>query len=87
MKFELVLAHNPGADQLSLFSIFGFIFAVFVLLQIYLFPSVIALLRNCDKTVNIALINLIFGWTVIGWFIAFFWAMNGKRSSSTPPDN
>jgi hypothetical protein len=37
-------------------------------------PTVIALLRESRSTVGIFLVNLLLGWTVIGWFAALIWA-------------
>ena len=32
--------------------------------------------RAHPRIVSIALLNIFFGWTVIGWVIAFVWAQN-----------
>ncbi|MDA8596905.1 superinfection immunity protein [Candidatus Pacebacteria bacterium] len=42
---------------------------------LYLLPFSIALWRSHPSSVNILLLNFLLGWTVIGWIIAFFWAM------------
>ena len=41
----------------------------------YLLPSVISSFRNCQHDGRIFFVNLVFGWTVIGWMIALFWAL------------
>ncbi|MGA8154163.1 MAG: superinfection immunity protein [Terriglobales bacterium] len=46
---------------------FGFLF--------YFLPSLIALTRNKRDTTAILVLNLLLGWTVIGWAIALIWAL------------
>ncbi len=41
----------------------------------YLLPFSVALWRNHPATTNIFLLNLLFGWTVIGWLIALIWSL------------
>ncbi len=40
----------------------------------YLVPSSIAVLRHKRNVVPIVLVNLLLGWTVIGWVVALVWA-------------
>ncbi len=35
--------------------------------------------RHNSDSVGIFIVNLLFGWTVIGWFIALIWACSGER--------
>lgn len=35
----------------------------------------------------IFLINLLLGWTVFGWFVAFAWALRGTRLPGKQPDD
>lgn len=48
-------------------------------LVMYFLPTLIAMLRGHDNTFAIFLTNLVFGWTVIGWFIAFIWSFTAIR--------
>jgi hypothetical protein len=41
----------------------------------YFLPLAIALWRSHPKTTNIFLLNLLLGWTVIGWVIALVWSL------------
>jgi uncharacterized membrane protein len=45
---------------------------------IHFLPSIVAALRNSRHTLAIFLINLFFGWTVIGWIIALIWAITSE---------
>ena len=46
------------------------------LLAAYVMPVAIAAARGHRYTRTIGAINLVLGWTVIGWFAALFWAVN-----------
>ena len=43
---------------------------------IYMVPSVIAFGRNTEYAVAIILVNLLLGWTVLGWIWALIWALD-----------
>lgn len=45
-----------------------------VLLSIYLFPTVIATARRHRNATAISVLNLLLGWTVLGWIVALIWA-------------
>lgn len=40
----------------------------------YFAPSVVALFREHPKAGTIFLLNLSFGWTIIGWIVCIIWA-------------
>jgi len=50
---------------------------VFILLALvfYFIPSFIATLRDAQHSRMIFLINLVFGWTVLGWIAALIWTI------------
>jgi hypothetical protein len=47
------------------------LFLIFLML-LYFLPTIIA--RDKADVMAIFLVNLLFGWTVIGWFVALIWA-------------
>jgi len=49
--------------------IFGFGFVL------YFLPSIIAFARSKRDAVSILILNLLLGWTAIGWVIALVWAV------------
>ena len=51
---------------------------VISLVFFYFLPSVSADVRNVQHAAAIALINLFFGWTVLGWLAALIWAVVEK---------
>ena len=49
-------------------------------LAMYLIPTIIAFARHHPSRVAIAIVNLLFAWTIVGWIVAFVWALMGRRS-------
>lgn len=49
---------------------------IFLLIStgIYFLPTLIASARKNRQTTAIGMLNLILGWTGIGWVVAFIWA-------------
>ena len=59
---------------MSLFAIFFFpIFGVGFLF--YFLPSIVAAARSKRDLVSIFVLNLLLGWTAIGWVVAFLWEL------------
>lgn len=62
----------------------------------YFLPTIIACCRNHTNTVSIMLINIFFGWTLIGWIAALIWSIqsvlqvdvqsSGASPASPPSD-
>lgn len=50
------------------------IFVVVLILSAYLLPSIIALLRGVTSMGGIVIVNLLVGWTGIGWLAALVMA-------------
>jgi hypothetical protein len=42
---------------------------------IYFLPTILAFARNKRDTAAILLLNLLLGWTMIGWVVALVWAV------------
>jgi hypothetical protein len=51
-----------------------------LLLVLYFAPSIIALLRGHLSAAAIFVLNLVFGWTFIGWIIALIWSLTGNTA-------
>lgn len=52
---------------------------------VYLLPLGLAMYRDCKSTVWIALVNVLLGWTILGWFAALGWAAAGKVREAAHP--
>ena len=53
----------------------GFLFLILVIF--YLIPAIIA--RKKENGVAIAFLNIILGWTIIGWVVCFIWGCVSKE--------
>jgi len=67
---------NGSADPIT--AIVFFIFA----LALYGLPSIIAISRGHPQFAPILVINLFFGWTLIGWVGSLAWAVCQFKSQS-----
>jgi len=56
-------------------------FVIFSIL-IYFLPALIG--RHKADATGIFIVNLLFGWTIIGWFIALIWACAAERYVAVP---
>ena len=79
-RFFMITFIYPLAIAIAI-SLFGsgewiiWIFIYFAL-YVYFFPSVIAKSRNKKNYWAIWVLNLFFGWTLIGWVASLIWALN-----------
>jgi Superinfection immunity protein len=55
-----------------------------VALVVYLAPSVVALIVNRERSRPVVAINLLLGWTLIGWALGLWMALERYRSSQLP---
>jgi len=69
-------------------------FVAFVLLFPYFLPTIIAILRRKANTGGIFVLNLLLGWTLIGWIGALVWSLSAdaqptiivhNQSAAAPP--
>lgn len=57
----------------------SFVWVVFALIVVfYLLPTIISATRSTDHQGMIFWINILFGWTVLGWVAALIWAIVEK---------
>lgn len=48
---------------------------------LYMLPTIIAIIRQSHQTLLILILNVLFGWTVIGWFILLAMSLFSSRQS------
>ena len=53
------------------------ILMLMVIVLIYILPTLVAFGREHPRRQDVALVNLLFGWTLIGWIAVFLWASLG----------
>ena len=61
---------------------FNAFFLLCVGMLIYLIPSVIASNRKHNSAMAILALNVLFGWTFLGWAIAFIWSLTGNTKNN-----
>lgn len=60
--------------------IFGLGASVTIFLAItYFLPTTVAFIRGHHSKIAIAALNILLGWTFIGWVVAFVWSLTAKR--------
>jgi hypothetical protein len=45
-----------------------------VVLLLYLLPTLVAYGREHPQRQGVAILNILLGWTLIGWIVVFLWA-------------
>lgn len=57
--------------------VLGLAFVLIVIpLMLYMLPFLVALMRGHQSKGGIFVLNLFFGWTILGWFGSLIWAMS-----------
>jgi hypothetical protein len=60
---------------------FGRLVTALVAVAVYCLPMIVALVRHHRDSAPILLINLFFGWTVVGWVMCLAWSFSTTRES------
>lgn len=50
-----------------------------ITIVLYFVPTFIALFTDHRKAKQIFALNLLLGWTIIGWVVAFIWSLKGSK--------
>ena len=77
-------SHDGGLDVAEVHGVSGSYLFTSIWIAgglIYALPTLIALYRHANSTLSIAVLNLLFGWTLIMWFGASVWAITDKTDS------
>lgn len=61
----------------------GLMLVIVLCIAVYFIPTVIAFMKQRTNKVSILLVNIFFGWSFIGWFIALIWAVNTDPSKNS----
>jgi hypothetical protein len=57
--------------------------ATILFLVLYFIPTITANCRDHNNTSAIACVNILLGWTVIGWIGAMVWSLTDNRKLTT----
>jgi hypothetical protein len=55
-----------------------------ILSAFYLLPGAIAIMRGRSSTLAIFVLNLLLGWTFVGWVVAPVWALKADPADLPP---
>lgn len=58
---------------------FFFATVLLLLVGIHFLPSFVAFVREHRHAVLILVLNIFFGWTIIGWLVLLIWAAVGEE--------
>jgi len=61
----------------------GFVYLIF-LVFLYMLPAFVAWRRGHRNTLAITALNILTGWTVIGWVVAFVWSLTANTREREP---
>ena len=65
---------------LSILTLFIILFscalALIIGLCVYFIPVIVAYIRKHCDIIPIAILNIMFGWTFLGWLAALLWSLN-----------
>jgi hypothetical protein len=80
-------AHPVAGGPLLLFLLGGHLVPFLIVLVLNFLPAVVAFARGHHHPWAILILNLLFGWTVIGWVGCLIWALVGStgRRLTGPP--
>jgi Superinfection immunity protein len=76
-KIEETLARDEYGEEpemLSAFVALGTLVGITFSLALLFLPTLVAKSRNHPNVLPIFLVNLLFGWTLVGWVISLVWA-------------
>lgn len=62
---------------------FGIFVLVFLCLGLYFTPTLIAFLRKKSNLTSIFVLNLLLGWSFIGWVVSLVWALSNEAKANT----
>ena len=81
-----VVTGDRGGAVVGVVGLGGMIVAALVGMALYWLPSFIAAKRRHRNLVPILLVNLFFGWTLIGWVICLAWSCSAdvRQPSALP---
>ena len=58
-------------------------FIILILIIPYFIPSVIAFVRKHHNSAAILILNILLGWTIIGWIVCLVWSLTSKQMNQT----
>lgn len=73
---------DPAGAFSSAATVMGMLIGGTVGLVLYFAPTFVATQREHASRDGIVVLNVLLGWTVLGWIIALVWAASGQHATS-----
>ena len=73
------IVENKGPIISIKSKVISFIFTLIIIALIYFIPTIIALVRHHNYKLYVIGINIILGWTLIGWIACLIWSFIDKK--------
>lgn len=73
---------DEGASWYHLFTSGLISFVIVSSLAMYATPTIIAYVREHKNIVPIMIVNICFGWTLLGWLLALIWSCTAKEKAT-----
>ncbi|HZO94194.1 MAG TPA: superinfection immunity protein [Candidatus Baltobacteraceae bacterium] len=75
---ERLRERREPADDVSAGSIVGPI----LLVLLYMFPTIVAIFRRSTRATSVVFLDVLLGWTIVGWIIALLLALSSEITQS-----
>lgn len=74
-----------GEIFLTVFGVVLTVGSIVLGLGVYLVPTIVALVRKAPNTASIAAINVLLGWSLIGWVVSLAMALRSTTPNNSGP--
>lgn len=74
--------HHAAHIIVPIVLFFALFFALLISFLAYLLPGIVAYVRGHRNRLAIAVLNILFGWSLVGWLICMIWACTGRKRHS-----
>jgi hypothetical protein len=75
-----------GGSMMAVIDFIQGLICLGVAVSFYMLPAYVAFGRHLANRWSLALVNLVFGWTLIGWVFALAWAIAGTAKVGPVPN-
>jgi hypothetical protein len=77
--FALIQSDDTTALLTMIVMIIVIVIAAVVVIVLHFLPTIVAVLRSHHDMLAIFILNVLLGWTGIGWILALIWSFTGVR--------
>ena len=63
----------------------GNLIGLIVIAALFLIPTIVAFIRHQPNKWAILAMNILLGWTVVGWIVALIWSLTAPKQNTGQP--